>query len=63
MMRRQMAWPFRKPLVNFSPKANLRLPASYSSINAFTEGGFTEVYDDMNATDAAQIKKSIDVQR
>ena len=23
-LRRQLAWPFRKPLVNFSPKANLR---------------------------------------
>lgn len=57
MMRRQMAWPFRKPLVNFSPKANLRLPASYSSISAFTEGGFIEVYDDEKNKDAAQIKK------
>ncbi len=25
-MRRQLAWPFRKPLINFSPKANLRYP-------------------------------------
>ena len=57
MMRRQMAWPFRKPLVNFSPKANLRLPATFSNISAFTEGGFTEVYDDANANDASQIKK------
>ncbi len=23
-LRRQLAWPFRKPLINFSPKANLR---------------------------------------
>jgi 2-oxoglutarate dehydrogenase E1 component len=59
MMRRQMAWPFRKPLVNFSPKANLRLPASYSSISAFTEGGFTEVYDDENQKDPATITKVI----
>ena len=27
-MRRQLAWPFRKPLINFSPKANLRHPGS-----------------------------------
>ena len=59
MMRRQMAWPFRKPLVNFSPKANLRLPASYSSISAFTEGGFTEVYDDENQKDPAAVTKVI----
>ena len=59
MMRRQMAWPFRKPLVNFSPKANLRLPASYSSVSAFTEGGFTEVYDDVTITDETKVKKVI----
>ncbi len=57
VLRRQMAWPFRKPLVNFSPKANLRLPATYSHINEFTQGGFTEVYDDLTVTDATQITK------
>ncbi len=57
LLRRQMAWPFRKPLVNFAPKANLRLPATYSNISEFTEGGFTEVYDDASVTDATQIKK------
>jgi 2-oxoglutarate dehydrogenase E1 component len=46
-LRRQLAWPFRKPLVNFSPKANLRLPASYSSLGEFTNGGFNEVIDDV----------------
>ncbi|MFZ4059367.1 MAG: 2-oxoglutarate dehydrogenase E1 component, partial [Ferruginibacter sp.] len=46
LLRRQLAWSFRKPLVNFSPKANLRHPGSYSSISAFTEGGFKEVIDD-----------------
>lgn len=56
VLRRQMAWPFRKPLINFSPKANLRLPATYSNINEFTQGGFTEVYDDITV-DVNQIKK------
>jgi 2-oxoglutarate dehydrogenase E1 component len=37
-MRRQIAWPFRKPLVNFSPKANLRHPGSYSSKEEFLRG-------------------------
>ncbi|HJY21419.1 MAG TPA: 2-oxoglutarate dehydrogenase E1 component, partial [Hanamia sp.] len=31
-LRRQLAWPFRKPLINFSPKANLRHPGTYSKI-------------------------------
>ncbi len=57
MLRRQLAWPFRKPLINFSPKANLRLPATYSDVSAFTEGGFTEVYDDAINKDASIIKK------
>ena len=57
VLRRQMAWPFRKPLVNFSPKANLRLPATYSNLAEFTQGGFTEVYDDASVTDATQITK------
>jgi 2-oxoglutarate dehydrogenase E1 component len=57
--RRQMAWPFRKPLVNFSPKANLRLPASYSKMEEFTHGGFREVIDDNFVADVqpADIKK------
>ncbi|MEO6670478.1 MAG: 2-oxoglutarate dehydrogenase E1 component [Ferruginibacter sp.] len=57
VLRRQLAWPFRKPLIEFSPKANLRLPASYSDISEFTTGGFKEIYDDSAVTDAASIKK------
>ncbi|WP_346236955.1 2-oxoglutarate dehydrogenase E1 component [Niabella insulamsoli] len=45
-LRRQLAWPFRKPLVNFSPKANLRHPGTYSVKDAFTSGSFQEVIDD-----------------
>jgi len=55
--RRQMAWPFRKPLINFSPKANLRLPASYSKMEEFTNGGFKEVIDDSFVASAANVKK------
>jgi 2-oxoglutarate dehydrogenase E1 component len=45
-LRRQIVWPFRKPMVNFSPKANLRHPGSYSTMDEFTQGGFREVLDD-----------------
>jgi 2-oxoglutarate dehydrogenase E1 component len=55
-LRRQLAWPFRKPLINFSPKANLRHPGSYSPVNEFTSGGFMEVIDDSFA-DVAGVKK------
>ncbi|MBK6825730.1 MAG: 2-oxoglutarate dehydrogenase E1 component [Chitinophagaceae bacterium] len=55
-LRRQLAWPFRKPLINFAPKANLRHPGSYSHIDAFTTGGFKEVIDDEFA-DTSAVKK------
>lgn len=56
LLRRQLAWPFRKPLINFSPKANLRHPGSYSSVSSFTQGGFQEVIDDANA-ESGKVKK------
>lgn len=55
-LRRQLAWPFRKPLINFSPKANLRHPGSYSRMEEFTSGGFKEIIDDVNA-DTGKTKK------
>jgi 2-oxoglutarate dehydrogenase E1 component len=56
-MRRQLSWPFRKPLINFSPKANLRHPGSYSLADEFTQGAFREVIDDAFADDASNVKK------
>lgn len=56
-MRRQLAWDFRKPLINFSPKANLRYPGSYSTVSEFTNGGFKEVIDDSFVDDATAVKK------
>ena len=55
-LRRQLSWPFRKPLINFAPKANLRLPGTYSSVDDFTKGGFQEVLDDASVTPAS-VKK------
>lgn len=56
-LRRQQAWAFRKPLVVFTPKANLRHPGSSSKISEFTEGAFKEVYDDNSVEDSSAIKK------
>jgi 2-oxoglutarate dehydrogenase E1 component len=55
-LRRQVAWPFRKPLIIFSPKANLRHPGTYSIVDEFTSGGFREVIDDGFISDAAEVK-------
>lgn len=56
-LRRQLAWPFRKPLINFSPKANLRHPGSYSLKEEFLNGGFKETIDDSFVKDASAVKK------
>ena len=55
-LRRQLAWPFRKPLIEFTPKANLRHPGTYSRIEEFTKGGFKEVIDD-SSVDADKVSK------
>jgi len=55
-LRRQLAWPFRKPLIIFSPKANLRHAGSYSVLDEFTSGGFRELIDDA-AAEAGKVKK------
>ncbi len=57
VLRRQLAWQFRKPLINFSPKANLRYPGSYSHIAEFTTEGFKEVLDDETVVETTDIKK------
>jgi 2-oxoglutarate dehydrogenase E1 component len=56
-LRRQLTWNFRKPMINFSPKANLRSPWTFSDIKDFTEGGFKEVLDDTFVADPTQVKK------
>ncbi|ATL45771.1 2-oxoglutarate dehydrogenase E1 component [Chitinophaga caeni] len=56
-LRRQLALPFRKPMINFSPKANLRHVRSQSPIKDFTHGGFQEVLDDPFIEDPARVKK------
>ncbi|HMY83536.1 MAG: 2-oxoglutarate dehydrogenase E1 component [Saprospiraceae bacterium] len=52
VLRRQLARPFRKPLIVMSPKSLLRHPECVSSINDFVTGnGFREVYDESELTD------------
>lgn len=57
VFRRQVSWNFRKPLINFSPKANLRNPGTYSTKSDFTLGGFKELIDDAFVSDASAVKK------
>jgi 2-oxoglutarate dehydrogenase E1 component len=55
LLRRQLAWPFRKPLVVMTPKKLLRYPKAVSSINDMANGRFLEVLDDPQA-----FKKEVD---
>jgi 2-oxoglutarate dehydrogenase E1 component len=56
-LRRQLEWPFRKPMIVFTPKANLRHPGSYSKVNEFLNGAFKEVIDDAYVQSAEEVKK------
>jgi 2-oxoglutarate dehydrogenase E1 component len=56
-LRRQLTWPFRKPLIEFSPKANLRHHGSYSPMKDFTTGQFREVIDDIFIKDPEKVRK------
>ncbi len=56
-LRRQLTWSFRKPMINFSPKANLRSPATFSPMSDLTKGRFQEVIDDTFVQKVEDVKK------
>jgi 2-oxoglutarate dehydrogenase E1 component len=49
VLRRQMHWPFRIPLVIFTPKSLLRHPSCVSGIEELATGRFRELIDDETA--------------
>jgi 2-oxoglutarate dehydrogenase E1 component len=46
LLRRQVKWSFRKPLIVFTPKKLLRYPLAVSSFEQMGNGGFQKVMDD-----------------
>src|SRR6185436_5457821 len=58
LLRRQVAWHFRKPCIVFSPKSLLRHPAVVSPTKEFTSGSFQEVIDDA-AVVAKDVKRIV----
>ena len=59
-LRRQLAWPFRKPLVVMSPKSLLRYPKCMSHKEDFTKGGFREIIiDEWYSGKADSVKKVV----
>jgi 2-oxoglutarate dehydrogenase E1 component len=49
MLRRQVVWPFRMPLIVFTPKSLLRHPRVKSPLRDFSHGRFQEVIGDERA--------------
>ncbi|MGY6562752.1 MAG: 2-oxoglutarate dehydrogenase E1 component [Luteibaculaceae bacterium] len=49
LLRRQVKFNFRKPLVVFTPKMLLRYPSCTSTLEELANGSFQEVIDDPNA--------------
>ena len=58
LLRRQVAWEFRKPCIVMSPKSLLRHPKVVSPIEEFTSGGFKEIILD-NTVKAKDVKRVI----
>ncbi len=56
LLRRQLSWDFRKPLIVMSPKALLRHPLCVSPVSELYEGGFREIIDDVQA-DPKKVKR------
>jgi len=56
-LRRQLMWEFRKPLINFSPKANLRHVRSYSLMSDIINNRFQEVIDDPYISNSKKVKR------
>ncbi|AFL83964.1 2-oxoglutarate dehydrogenase, E1 component [Belliella baltica DSM 15883] len=56
LLRRQMAWEFRKPCIVMSPKSLLRHPKVVSPIEEFTSGSFREIILD-NTVKAKDVRR------
>ncbi len=59
LLRRQMRQPGAKPLVLFTPKSLLRLPAAASPLEALTAGGFRACLDDSEAADRRAVTRLV----
>ncbi len=58
LIRRQLAWEFRKPLIVMSPKSLLRHPKVMSPVKEFTKGTFRELLRD-DYVDPKKVKRAL----
>ncbi|MFM2289317.1 MAG: 2-oxoglutarate dehydrogenase component, partial [Pseudomonadota bacterium] len=59
MLRRQMLRPLRKPLVVMTPKSLLRHELSVSPLSQLTDGGFSNVIDEVDPLDAKAVRRVV----
>jgi len=57
LLRRQVKWEFRKPLVVMSPKSLLRLPQCQSKVEELYSGRFEELIDENFGADPKKVKR------
>ncbi len=57
LLRRQMRQPLAKPIIVFTPKSLLRLPAASSPIESLLAGGFRVVLDDPEVADRGLVER------
>lgn len=57
LLRRQAKLAHRRPLVVFTPKSLLRLPACVSTVSDLTEGAFQTVLEDSFGVDAKRVRR------
>ena len=59
LLRRQVKQDIVRPLITMTPKSLLRLPASTSTMEELSTGGFQPVIDDASITDRAAVKRIV----
>lgn len=59
ILRRQVTWPFRKPLVLLTPKSLLRHPKVVSALDEFSKGEFQPLIDDPQVKEPAKIDRVV----
>ena len=59
LLRRQMLYRYRRPLIVFTPKSLLRSKNATSSLEDFTQGSFQMVIPEVEALDNSQVRRII----
>jgi 2-oxoglutarate dehydrogenase E1 component len=59
LLRRQMLWPFRKPLIVMTPKSLLRHELSVSQLGELSNNSFANIIDEIDQIEPAQTQRVV----